>query len=88
MTNAAADFRRYLSTLMTERRYVKIQYFTDLHELVTINALLRTLPGGDAVSHLTLSTGETVVLDRLVSADGYFAPGYDGYQLYCDTCDC
>ena len=80
--------RTYLDGLMSSRRYVKVQYFTELHELITLNALIAGLgtEGDDSV--VSLSSGARIPLTRLVSAGGHFSPGYDGYAPYCETCDC
>ncbi len=86
--NDSTSYSKYLRGLVSDRRYVKVQFFTELHELITTDALITTLTkqGDDQVA--VLSSGEHIPLFRLVSAGGTFAPKYEGYAPYCETCDC
>ncbi|WP_420148769.1 hypothetical protein [Spirosoma sp.] len=86
MNNTTA-YRTYLDELMNSRRYVKVQYFTELHELITLNALIASLSVEAEDTMVSLSSGEQIPLTRLVSADGHFSPNYEGYAPYCETCD-
>lgn len=86
--NDSTAYRTYLNDLVRRRSYVKVQYFTELHELITLNALVVSLitEGNDQL--VVLSTGDRIPLPKLVSAGGEFAPHYEGYAPYCETCDC
>lgn len=86
--NTPRAYRTYLNGLVSDRKYVKIQYFTELHELITLNALLVGLGQDGTDPMVTLSSGEQVPLAKLVSAEEEFAPMYAGYAPYCETCDC
>jgi Rho-binding antiterminator len=83
-----ASFSDYLATLIQQRQYVKVQYFTEFHELVTLHALVVRLAGEGDTLTVTLSSGEVIPMNKFVSAGGQFAPTYDGYAPYCETCDC
>lgn len=82
------DASTYLNELVKSRKYVKVQFFTELHELITTDALIAKLTMLDNEPVAVLSSGEQVPLLRLVSAGGEFSPSYDGYAPYCETCDC
>ncbi|WP_040005837.1 hypothetical protein [Fibrisoma limi] len=86
--NDLTAYRTYLNDLVRKRSYVKVQYFTELHELITLNALVVSLPTEGNDPMVVLSTGDRIPLPKLVSAGGKFAPNYEGYAPYCETCDC
>lgn len=88
MEPVSSSFASYLSDLVQQRQYVKVQYFTELHELITLNALLARLDKNDKDQLVVLSSGEQIPLSRLVSVGGQFSPNYEGYAPYCETCDC
>lgn len=81
-------FRAYLDSLKVGRTYRKVQYFTRLHELITIDALIQNITPGNDEEIVALSTGDVIPLNQLISVGGRFAPAYAGYELYCETCDC
>ncbi|PQA57002.1 hypothetical protein [Siphonobacter curvatus] len=87
METTCLPFASYLEDLIQQRQYVKVQYFSDLHELITLDALFVKLsdPGDGALA--LLSSGEQIAVSQLASAGGRFAPAYQGYELYCETCD-
>ena len=80
------NFYDILEALATQKRYVRIQYFTDLHEFQTVDALIKDLYIKDKFEYMLLSNGSEIRLDRLVSADGKFVPGkgFDGISCECD----
>ena len=86
--NDLTVYHTYLDGLMRNRRYVKVQYFTELHELITHSALVASLQIEGDNSIVSLSSGEHIPLTQLVSVDGHFSPSYEGYAPYCETCDC
>ncbi|WP_461085790.1 hypothetical protein [Spirosoma flavus] len=86
--NDLTAYRTYLDGLISNRLYVKVQYFTELHELIAINALVASLETDGEDPIVRLSSGEQIPLTRLVSASGHFSPGYEGYAPFCETCDC
>ncbi|GAB3573821.1 hypothetical protein GCM10027578_35450 [Spirosoma luteolum] len=80
-------YQTYLKRLVSGRTYVKVQYFTELHELITCNALLAGFTEAAGEPIVILSTGEQIPLTWVVSVDGQFSPNYEGYAPYCETCD-
>lgn len=86
--NDLTVYHTYLDGLISSRRYIKVQYFTELHELITLNALVVSLCTEGDEQIVVLSTGQRIPLSKLVSAGGEFNPDYEGYAPYCETCDC
>lgn len=79
-------FREYLLAVVKNRRYVKVQYFTDLHEFITTMAVAKSLyKSGDGESML-LGSGEMIPVDRIVRINEQVAPGYQ--EIMDFTCDC
>jgi Rho-binding antiterminator len=70
----------------TEKRYCKIQYFTDIHEFTTVNNMIKDVFTKEKAEFMVLTTGEQIRLDRIVSIDGVFAPQFAHYQDF--SCDC
>lgn len=82
------SFGTYLDGLIAGRIYRRIQFFSHLHELVTVDALVREIIPGNDGEIVALSTGDQIPMNLIVSVGGRFAPAYAGYELYCETCDC
>ncbi|UHG94213.1 hypothetical protein [Spirosoma oryzicola] len=87
METSLLSFSDYLTALVEHRQYVKVQYFTEFHELITLNALIVHVGGKGTNQMVGLSSGEQIPLSKLVSAGGQFAPNFEGYAPYCETCD-
>jgi hypothetical protein len=87
MTGTATSFEEYLANLIAKRTYLKIQYFAEFHDLVTTDVIIRAIKNEDIGTKLLLSSGDEIWLNLLISVGGVFAPGYEDYELYCQTCD-
>ncbi len=70
----------------TQKVYCKIQYFTDIHEFMTVNAIVKDVFTQSGEEFMLLATGENVRLDKLVSINGMLAPAYSGINDF--SCDC
>ncbi len=79
-------FYDILEANATQKRYTKIQYYTDIHEFITTNAVIKNLITAQGEEFMELATGELIRLDQIVKIDETFAPHYAGYQDF--TCDC
>ena len=80
------NFYDILEALSTRKRYIRIQYFSALHEFQTVDALIKDLYIKDKFEYMLLSNGDEIRLDRLVSVDGKYVPGkgFDGISCECD----
>lgn len=77
-----ADFM----ALIPINKFVRLHYFTDLHEFIKTDALTKAIVSLDGVDHLELATGEQIPLDRVIRVDGHMSPRYPGYDDYSCAC--
>ena len=80
------SFEQYLQDSIHERRYVKLQYFTDIREFITVMSVTVEIRDKDGVSHLILNTGEEIPVDKIVKIDHIYSPQYAHIEDF--TCDC
>jgi len=77
-----ADFR----ALIPLNKYVRLDYFTDLHEFIRTDALVKRITTADGTEQIELATGEAIQLDRIIRIDGHLSPNYPGYDDYSCSC--
>jgi Rho-binding antiterminator len=79
------NFHKEIESLVAKRAGVRIQFYTDIHEFVTLHATLKELISKEDSEYLVLTTGEEVRLDRIVRLGNRPAPGYDEDYFKCDV---
>ena len=79
-------FYDVLVTAADARKFVRLEYLTDLSEFIKADVSLRRLFVQDGIEILELATGDVVRLDRIVSISGQLSPLFPGYANY--SCDC
>ena len=77
-----SDFRAAIEA----RRYVRIEYLTDLNEFIKTDAMVLNVSTENGFDTLNLADGQRISLDRVVSIAGQLSPRYPGYANY--SCDC
>lgn len=77
-------FHEELQALVAKRAGVRIQFYTNIHEFMTVHATLKELISKEDGEYLVLTTGEEVRLDRIVRIGDRPAPGYDEDFFKCD----
>lgn len=77
-----AEFR----ALIPLNKFVRLDYFTDLHEFIRTDALVKRIVDQNGVESIELATGEQIPLDRVIRIDGHLAPRYPGYDDYSCSC--
>lgn len=85
-TNALTQtYHDMLTALTAQRKYVRIFYFTDLHELLSVTSIINRIATEADGEYLELASGDTIRLDRVVNVDGVYAPGQEDYEecLHC-----
>ncbi|TAG88976.1 MAG: hypothetical protein EAZ20_07495 [Bacteroidetes bacterium] len=81
------NFHDFLLSLATLKKYCKIQYFTETHEFITLNSIIKDVfTTAEKEEFVLLLEDEKIRLDRLVSLDGVFSPKYAHIQDF--SCDC
>lgn len=80
------NFYDILEANATRGRYIRIQYFSEIQEFLTVDAIIKDLYIKDKAEYMLLSNGSEIRLDRLISADGELVPGkgFDGISCECD----
>ncbi|GAB3331340.1 hypothetical protein GCM10027299_37060 [Larkinella ripae] len=73
-----------LRSLIVLRKYVKLFYFTDLNELLSVTSILTALHSGPDGDSVVLASGESIPIQRLVNVNGVYAPGHEDYQSCLD----
>ncbi|MCC9136083.1 hypothetical protein ACFSKU_16550 [Pontibacter silvestris] len=79
-----SSYREMLEELAAKKAFVRVQYFTDLRELLNVTAVMKEVFEKDDAAYLRLATGEEVRLDRIVRVADKPAPGYDEAYFKCD----
>lgn len=79
-------FYEYLEAAVMSKKYVKLQYFTEIRELITTMSVLKSIATRNEEKFLVLGTGEEIRLDRIVRIDTAVAPAYAYIDDY--SCDC
>jgi Rho-binding antiterminator len=75
------SFRAHIEALSAQKKYVGINYLTDINELLSVTAIIKGLPVKDGVEYAQLSNGEEIRLDKIVRADGKTSPDYPDYDF-------
>ena len=80
------NFYDILEALSTRKRYVRIQYKTEIDEFQSEDSIIRDLYIKQGYEYLLLTSGTEIRLDRLIKVDGHFLPGSGFDELSCE-CD-
>jgi Rho-binding antiterminator len=79
-TSIDNSFREHLETLCAQKKYVGINYKTDINELLSVTAIIKNIAVKEDYEYAQLSNGEEIRLDKIVRADGKTSPDYPGYD--------
>ncbi|MFD2247489.1 hypothetical protein [Pontibacter ruber] len=77
-------FRDELQVLAAKRAAARIQFYSDIHEFLSLHATLKEMVSKEDGEYLVLTTGEEIRLDRIVRIGDKPAPGYDDDFFKCD----
>jgi Rho-binding antiterminator len=80
------NFYDKLEAFATRKRFIRIQYFTLIHEFQTVDAIIKDFYIKNGYEYMQLNNGVEIRLDLLISADNQFVPGkgFDGISCECD----
>jgi cation diffusion facilitator CzcD-associated flavoprotein CzcO len=70
---------------MNTRKSVRVQYVTDIHEYLTVTALIKDIHQEESGLVLELASGEKLRFDQLVRVGQVSSAKYDARDF---TCDC
>jgi len=82
----AAPTNDEFRALIPLNKFVRLDYFTDLHEFIRTDALTKSITTRDGIDHLDLATGEQIPLSDVIRIDGHLSPNYPGYDDYSCSC--
>ncbi len=79
-------FHDILIEKATLKQFCKIQYFTELQELITLNTIITDIFTKNKEEFMLLVMGELVRLDKIVTINGVVSPNYAYFEDF--SCDC
>jgi hypothetical protein len=80
-TSINNSFRTHLESLSSQKKYVGINFLTDINELLSVTAIIKRIDVKDDYEYAQLSNGEEMRLDKIVRADGKTSPDYPDYDF-------
>lgn len=78
------DYHSVLEHYATLGSFCRIQFYTDIHEFKTVQAIIKDLYTQSGEEFMVLSSGEIIRLDRVVRINDDAAPQYDEGYFKCD----
>ncbi|QHT67152.1 hypothetical protein GXP67_11090 [Rhodocytophaga rosea] len=75
------SFREHIEALSAQKKYIGINYLTDINELLSVTAIIKNITARDDHEYAQLSSGEEIRLDKIVRADGKTSPDYPDYDF-------
>ncbi|WP_234736247.1 hypothetical protein [Tellurirhabdus bombi] len=73
-------FFDYISAVAQQKKFVRIEFLTDLQEYYKKDAVIREVTTEDGEEYISLASGEKLRLDRVISVGGTTSPGFPGYE--------
>lgn len=80
------SFLTQLQDAVHHRRFVRLEYFTDLHEFIRTDALLKAIVTREEIDYLVLAIGDEIPVKQVVSINGVLSSDYPGYDNYSCSC--
>ncbi len=82
----APAFAALLHEAATNKKFVRIEYKTDLEEFIRADALLKASISRDNTEFLLTATGDEIPFNRVISLDGQVSPDFPGFENYSCAC--
>ncbi len=82
----APAFAALLHEAATNRKFVRIEYKTDLEEFIRTDVLLKTAIIRDNTECLVTALGDEIPFSRVISLGGQVSPDFPGFENYACTC--
>lgn len=77
------NFKEELETLIAQRSAVRIQYYSEINEFLSVTAMIKDLFVKGEEEYIALATGEEIRLDKIIRVGSKPAPGYDEEYFKC-----
>jgi hypothetical protein len=82
----APAFAALLHEAARNRKFVRIEYKTDLDEFIRTDALLKAAIIRDDAALLVTAMGDEIPFSRVISLDGQVSPDFPGFENYACAC--
>lgn len=79
-------FEANIHEAFSKKLYSKISFFNDINEFYSLDALIKSIINSEKGDAIELSSGEIILLDKVVSINGQYSERYQHIQDF--TCDC
>ncbi|MFT6055616.1 MAG: hypothetical protein ACJAS3_003564 [Roseivirga sp.] len=79
-------FEAKLHEIFTKKQYSKLSFFNQYKEFHTVNALVKSIERSEEGGTISLSTGEIIPIDKVVSLNGQLSDQYKHIEDF--ICDC
>jgi len=73
-------FYDHIQATAQQKKFVRVEFLTDLHEYYKRDALIKTVETRPDGEYLTLAAGDEIRLDRIISVGGVLSPHFPGYD--------
>lgn len=85
-TNTSNNFSALLHEVVAKHHYVKIHYYSEWHELLKVNSVIKGLETSEGTEYLLLANGDKIPVAQLVKIGDTPAPGHDADDFYNCAC--
>ena len=75
-----AEYRILLEQAIARPNRNQLHYFTEFREFQTTTAPMSGIVKADENEFVELTSGDRIRLDRIISLDGKYFPGYEDYD--------
>lgn len=83
---ATTSFQELLQEVAAKNLFVKVQYYSELHELLKVTSVVKGLETRPDAEYLLLASGEEIPVAQLVKIGNTPAPGHDADDFYNCAC--
>lgn len=80
------NFSILLQEVVHKKAYVKVQYYSELHELLKVTSVAKSIEHRNGLDYLLLASGEEIPVAQLVKIADTAAPGHDADDFYNCAC--
>ena len=78
------NYHSVLEHYATLGTFCRIQYYTEINEFITVQAIIKDLYTMKGEEYMELNTGAIIRLDKIVRVNDDAAPEYDDEYFKCD----
>ena len=80
------NFHKHLADTAAQKSFVKVHYYSDIHELLKVTSVVKGLENRNGQEYLLLASGEEIPTNQLLRVGDQIAPGHDTDDAYSCSC--